>query len=67
MQRASSGCPKRDPRLLKRLEQAKARVDAGKGIRLEDVEDLAAFEERAKEPDLAFEDAVKGLNKHGMR
>jgi hypothetical protein len=28
----------------------------------EDTEDLAAFEERAGEPDLAFEDVLKDLN-----
>jgi hypothetical protein len=31
----------------------------------EDAEDLAAFEERASEPNLAFEAAVKELKKRG--
>lgn len=31
----------------------------------EDAEDLAAFEERAKEPSIAFEDAVKALKRSG--
>lgn len=31
----------------------------------EDAEDLAAFEERAKEPDLAFEDVLKDLKRSG--
>jgi len=31
----------------------------------EDAEDLAAFEERAKEPNLAFEAVVKDLRKRG--
>jgi hypothetical protein len=31
----------------------------------EDAEDLAAFEERAREPNLAFEDFVKDLRKRG--
>ncbi len=61
MPRANDECLEQTPRLWKRLEQAEASIDAGKGIRLEDVEDLAAFEERASEPDLAFEDVVKTL------
>lgn len=32
---------------------------------LEDAEDLAAFEERASEPSLAFEDVVKELRRSG--
>jgi hypothetical protein len=32
---------------------------------LEDAEDLAAFEERANEPNLAFEDVVKDLRRSG--
>lgn len=32
---------------------------------LEDAEDLAAFEERAKEPNLAFETVLKDLRKRG--
>lgn len=31
----------------------------------EDAEDLAAFEERAAEPDLPFEDVVKDLRRRG--
>lgn len=31
----------------------------------EDAEDLAAFEERAHEPDLPFEDVLKDLRKRG--
>ena len=31
----------------------------------EDAEDLAAFEERAIEPDLSFEDVVKDLKRSG--
>lgn len=31
----------------------------------EDAEDLAAFKERAKEPNLAFEDILKDLRKRG--
>jgi hypothetical protein len=32
---------------------------------VEDAEDLAAFEERAVEPDLSFEDVVKDLKRSG--
>ena len=32
---------------------------------LEDAEDLAAFEERAPEPSLSFEDVVKDLRRSG--
>ena len=31
----------------------------------EDAEDLATFEARAKEPDLAFEDVLKALKRRG--
>jgi predicted transcriptional regulator len=31
----------------------------------EDAEDLAAFEDRAREPDLRFEDVVKDLKRRG--
>ncbi len=31
----------------------------------EDAEDLAAFEERAKEPNLAFEDVLKDMRRPG--
>lgn len=32
----------------------------------EDAEDLAAFEERAREPTVAFEDAVRDLKRRGL-
>jgi hypothetical protein len=32
---------------------------------LEDAEDLAAFRERAKEPNLAFEDLVRSMKRRG--
>jgi plasmid stability protein len=32
----------------------------------EDAEDLAAFEERAQEPNLAFEDVLKDLKRRGQ-
>jgi plasmid stability protein len=32
----------------------------------EDAEDLAAFEERAREPSLAFEDVLKDLKRRGQ-
>jgi hypothetical protein len=32
---------------------------------VEDAEDFAAFDERAKEPDLSFEDVVKDLKRSG--
>ncbi len=32
---------------------------------VEDAEDLAAFEERAQEPSLAFEDVLKDLKRRG--
>jgi len=31
----------------------------------EDAEDLGAFEERAKEPDLSFQDVLKNLKQQG--
>jgi hypothetical protein len=31
----------------------------------EDAEDLAAFEDRAREPNLAFEDVLKDLKRRG--
>ena len=31
----------------------------------EDVEDLSAFQDRVREPDVAFEDAVRDLKKRG--
>jgi hypothetical protein len=39
--------------------------DAVKSTLAEDVEDLAAFKERAHEPNLAFEDILKDLRKRG--
>jgi len=39
--------------------------DAVKLYLAEDAEDLAAFEERASEPSVAFEDAVKALRRSG--
>ena len=39
--------------------------DAVKLALAEDAEDLAAFEERAAEPNLLFEDAVKSLKRSG--
>ena len=39
--------------------------DAVKQSLAEDAEDLAAFEERASEPDLQFEAVVKDLRKRG--
>ena len=39
--------------------------DAVRQSLAEDAEDLAAFEERAAEPNLSFEDAVKSLKRSG--
>lgn len=39
--------------------------DAVKRSLAEDAEDLAAFEARAKEPDLAFEDVLRDLRRRG--
>jgi len=39
--------------------------DAVKQSLAEDAEDLAAFEERAKEPNLAFEAVLKDLRRRG--
>ncbi|MBZ5561674.1 MAG: CopG family transcriptional regulator [Acidobacteriia bacterium] len=39
--------------------------DAVRRTLAEDAEDLAAFEERAKEPNLAFEAVLKDLRKRG--
>ncbi len=36
-----------DPRFLKRIKQAEQSIEEGKGVRLEDLDGLAAFEERA--------------------
>jgi hypothetical protein len=63
-----------DPALHKALRLKAAETDrslsdivneAVKLSLLEDAEDLAAFEERAKEPSLAFEDVVKDLRRSG--
>jgi plasmid stability protein len=39
--------------------------DAVREALAEDAEDLEAFEERAKEPELKFEDVVRDLKKRG--
>ncbi len=39
--------------------------DAVRRSLAEDAEDLAAFEARAKEPDLAFEDVLRDLRRRG--
>ena len=39
--------------------------DAVKEALAEDAEDLAAFEDRANEPDLKFEDLLKDLKRRG--
>jgi hypothetical protein len=39
--------------------------DAVKAALAEDAEDLVAFEERAKEPNLSFEEVLKGLKSSG--
>jgi hypothetical protein len=39
--------------------------DAVKEALAEDAKDLAAFEDRASEPDLRFEDVLKDLKKRG--
>jgi len=39
--------------------------DAVRASLAEDAEDLAAFEERANEPNLRFEDVVKDLRRRG--
>jgi hypothetical protein len=39
--------------------------DAVRRTLAEDAEDLAAFDERAKEPNMAFETALKNLRKRG--
>lgn len=63
-----------DPALHKALRLKAAETDrslsdivneAVKLSLLEDAEDLAAFEERANEPSLAFEDVVKDLRRSG--
>lgn len=63
-----------DPALHKALRLKAAETDrslsdivneAVKLSLLEDAEDLAAFEERANEPSLAFEDVIKDLRRSG--
>lgn len=39
--------------------------EAVKGALAEDAEDLAAFSDRVREPNLAFEDVVKDLKQRG--
>ncbi len=74
-----SSIPKRatiyfDPALHRALRVKAAETDrslsdlVNEAIRLslsEDAEDLAAFEERAIEPDITFEDVVKDLKRSG--
>ncbi|MSQ22533.1 MAG: CopG family transcriptional regulator [Dehalococcoidia bacterium] len=63
-----------DPQLHKALRVKAAETETtisdlvNEAVRLslaEDAEDLAAFEERAGEPDLVFEDVLKDLKKRG--
>jgi plasmid stability protein len=63
-----------DPALHRALRVKAAETDrslsdlVNEAIRLslsEDAEDLAAFEERAIEPDITFEDVVKDLKRSG--
>ena len=63
-----------DPALHRALKVKAAETDrslsdiVNEAVRLsfqEDAEDLAAFEERATEPSLAFEDVVKELRRSG--
>ena len=63
-----------DPQLHKALRVKAAETEStisdlvNEAVRLglaEDAEDLAAFEERSQEPDLAFEDVLKDLKKRG--
>lgn len=63
-----------DPRLHKALRVKAAQTErslselVNEAVRRslrEDAEDLAAFEERAKEPSLAFEDVLKNLKRRG--
>lgn len=63
-----------DPRLHRALRLKAAETEhsvselVNEAVRLslaEDAEDLEAFEERASEPDLPFEEAVKGLKRSG--
>ncbi len=63
-----------DPALHRALRVKAAETDrslsdlVNEAVRLslaEDAEDLAAFEERAKEPELSIEDVVKDLKRSG--
>ena len=63
-----------DPKIHKALRMKAAETDksvselvndAVKLCLAEDAEDLAAFEERAKEPNLKFEDVLKELKRSG--
>lgn len=74
-----STAPKRstiyfDPKIHKALRMKAAETDksvselVNEAVKLclaEDAEDLAAFEERAKEPNLKFEDVLKELKRSG--
>jgi hypothetical protein len=63
-----------DPQIHKALRMKAAETDmtvsdlVNNAVRFslaEDAEDIAAFEERAKEPNLSFEDVLKDLRKRG--
>jgi len=63
-----------DPQIHKALRMKAAETDSSvsdivnNAVRLtlsEDAEDIAAFEERANEPNLSFEDVLKDLRKSG--
>ena len=63
-----------DPQIHKALRMKAAETNSSvsdivnNAVRLtlsEDAEDIAAFEERASEPNLSFEDVLKDLRKRG--
>ena len=63
-----------DPQIHKALRMKAAETDStvsdivNNAVRLtlsDDAEDIAAFEERASEPNLSFEDVLKDLRKRG--
>ena len=63
-----------DPQIHRALRMKAAETDSSvsdivnNAVRLtlsEDAEDIAAFEERASEPNLSFEDVLKDLRKRG--
>ena len=63
-----------DPQIHKALRMKAAETDSSvsdlvnNAVRLtlsEDAEDFSAFEERASEPNLSFEDVLKDLRKRG--